>query len=427
MRRVLLALVLAPVACASPDRDMNAIAESYVKLALAVGVHDSDYVDAYYGPPEWRTGAEAARAPLETLHGRADVLLERLAQARPLDDVDRQLRREYLERQLLSLRARVRMLTGTTYPFNLESRLLYDAVAPALTEGHFAGLLAELDTMLPGAGPVSQRLEAYRARFVVPGERLDTVFQAAIAECRARTARQVALPPEERFTVAYVTDKPWSGYNWYQGDYASRIEVNTDLPVSVDRALDLACHEGYPGHHVYNTLLEHELVRGRGWMEFTVHPLFSPRSLIAEGSANYGLDLAFPGDERTAFERDVLFPLAGLPPEEAERHGTIRRIAGQLGYAGNEAARGYLDGRMTAEEAEDWLIRYALMSPERAEQRLRFIERYRSYVINYNLGRDLVAAYVERLAGGDQERRWQVFAALLGSPRLPSGLGARQE
>jgi hypothetical protein len=102
----------------------------------------------------------------------------------------------------------------------------------------------------------------------------------------------------------------------------------------------------------------------------------------------------------------------------------VQRLTGRLAYAGNEAARGYLDGTMTYEEAADWLVRYALMSPERAAQRLRFIERYRSYVINYNLGRDLVAAYVEQVAGNDVTRRWQVFAELLGSPRLPSGLVA---
>ena len=92
-----------------------------------------------------------------------------------------------------------------------------------------------------------------------------------------------------------MTDKPWSGYNWYKGRHRSVIQVNTDLPIYVDRAVDLACHEGYPGHHVYNVLLEKNLLRDRGWVEFSVYPLFSPQSLIAEGTANYGIDVAFPG------------------------------------------------------------------------------------------------------------------------------------
>jgi hypothetical protein len=422
MRRLLPLIALLGTACASPDRDMNALAQDYVRLVLAVGRHDPDYVDAYYGPPEWREAVDSA--PLVTLHGRADVLLARLADLPAPEDSLRRLRREYLERQLLSLRARVSMLRGATFPFDTESSLLYGATAPAFPEAHFVALLADLDTLLPGTGSVPERVDAFQARFTIAPERVDTAFRTAVAECRERTGRHLALPPDERFTIEYVTGQPWSGYNWYQGGYASLIQVNTDLPIRIGRALDLACHEGYPGHHVYNVLLERELVRGRGWVEYSVYPLFSPQSLIAEGSANYGLDLAFPEDERVAFERDVLFPLAGLDPAEAERHARVQRLTGRLAYAGNEAARGYLDGTMTYEEAADWLVRYALMSPERAAQRLRFIERYRSYVINYNLGRDLVAAYVEQVAGNDVTRRWQVLGELLGSPRLPSGLVA---
>ena len=111
---------------------------------------------------------------------------------------------------------------------------------------------------------------------MIPAAKVDTVFKAAIAACKERTARHVTLPPGESFVVEYVKDKPWSGYNWYKGDFHSVIQVNTSLPIYIDRAVDLACHEGYPGHHVYNALLEKHLVRDRGWMEFSVYPLFSP-------------------------------------------------------------------------------------------------------------------------------------------------------
>jgi hypothetical protein len=173
---------------------------------------------------------------------------------------------------------------------------------------------------------------------------------------------------------------------------------------------------------VYNALLEQSLVKGRGWIEYSVYPLFSPQSLIAEGSANYGIEVAFPGEERLAFERDVLYPLAGLDPAKAAAYERVRLLVDRLGYAGNEAARQYLDGRINADSAARWLATYALYEPERARQRVQFIEKYRSYVINYNHGKDLVARYVEQRAAGDAARRWDVFAELLSSPRLPSGL-----
>jgi hypothetical protein len=242
--------------------------------------------------------------------------------------------------------------------------------------------------------------------------------------CRSRTAKHIELPGGESFRVEYVTGKTWSGYNWYQGNAHSLIQVNTDLPVYIDRAIDLAAHEGYPGHHVYNALLERYLMRGRGWIEFSVYPLFSPQSLIAEGTANFGIEVAFPGETRMAFERDRLFPLAGLDAERVEEYYELLGLLQGLGYAGNEAARRYLDGEISRAQAEAWLVRYALMSPERAAQRVRFIDQYRSYVINYNLGQDLVREYIERRGGTaeDSETRWREFTALISSPRLPSGL-----
>ncbi|HSG01525.1 MAG TPA: hypothetical protein VLA20_10350, partial [Vicinamibacterales bacterium] len=265
---------------------------------------------------------------------------------------------------------------------------------------------------------------AFRNAYIVPTERLDAVFTAAIEGCRARTAAHLDLPDGESFTVEYVTGKSWSGYNWYQGTFTSLIQVNTDLPITIDRAIDLACHEGYPGHHVYNMLLEKHLVRDRGWVEFTVYPLFSPQSLIAEGTANFGIHVAFPGTERTDFERQTLYPLAGLDPETAERYAAVQSIVERLNYAGNEAARQYLDGGIDAGAAAAYLERYAMMPADRAEQRVRFIDQYRSYVINYNLGQDLVRTYVEARGGTEDApaARWRIFGELLASPRLPSGL-----
>jgi len=258
---------------------------------------------------------------------------------------------------------------------------------------------------------------------VIPKARLDRVFQEAIRGCRGRMP-SVQLPLNERFTVEYVTGKSWSGYNLYHGDFKSLIQVNSDLPIYIDRAVDLACHEGYPGHHVYNVLLEKNLVTDRGWIEYTVYPLFSPQSLIAEGTANYGIEVAFSMPDRLRFESDVLFPLAGLDESKAAEYYSVLALVDRLSYAGNEAARQYLDGKISREAAVAFLEKYAMYTKPRAEQRVKFIEQYRSYVINYNLGKDLIRAYVEKAMGRDKtaQRRWQVFSGLISSPRLPSGL-----
>jgi hypothetical protein len=420
------ALAAAPHAFSAADDPMAPIAERYVRLVLAIGQHDADFVDAYYGPPEWKPAPDAAAVPLHELRREAAGILHALASGgKPAaDDTLATLRHEYLRRQVEAFDARLRMLQGERLSFDEESKALYDAVAPTHPAAYFEKTLAELETRLPGEGPLIARYEAFRQAFIVPPDRLDAVFVAAIDECRARTARHLRLPPGERFTIEYVRGKSWSAYNWYKGGATSLIQVNTDLPVYIDRALDLACHEGYPGHHVYNALLEQHLARERGWLEFTVYALFSPQSLIAEGTANFGIDVAFPGDERTRFERERLYPLAGLDPRRAAEYAEVAVLTERLAYAGNEAAREYLDGRVSREEAVRWLETYALMPRARAEQRVRFFDQYRSYVINYNLGQDLVRAYIER-RGGTADRpdvRWREFGRLLASPMLPSGL-----
>jgi hypothetical protein len=403
---------------------MRDIAPKYVKLALALGAHDKDYVDAYYGPADLKQQADAEKLDLAAIGTESETLLHSLAKVPEGDEELVRLRHRSLERRLSSLGARVRMLRGERLSFDEESKALYDSVAPTYPESHFQAVLDRLASRFPGEGPLVERYDAWRRAFVIPHERLDTVFQAAIQACRERTLAHVQLPSEEKFTVEYVTNKSWSGYNWYQGGFRSLIQVNTDLPIYIDRAIDLACHEGYPGHHVYNALLEKHLVNDRGWLEFTLYPLFSPQSLIAEGTANFGIEVAFPGKERVAFEQSKLFPLAGLDGSKAAGYYEVQALVDELSYAGNEAARRYLDGKIDAAAAVAWLEKYALMPHDRAAQRVRFFDQYRSYVINYNYGKDLVRKFIESHGGtaSNPERRWQEFERLLSSPRLPSEL-----
>jgi hypothetical protein len=404
---------------------LGSVAESYVRLVLAIGEHDPDYVDAYFGPPEWRAEVKAVAASLDALHSSARILLEKLGEpTHPFDEEIVRLRHQYLSKQIRSALSRIEMLQGRKFTFDEEALALYDAKPPVHEESFFRKVLFSLDGIVPGSGDVALRFDRYRQGFVIAHELLDHVFQAAILECRKRTQSRIDLPQNECFTVEYVTNKSWSGYNWFKGNSCSLIQINTDLPIYIDRAIDLAAHEGYPGHHVYNTLLEKHLAQERGWLEFTVYALFSPQSLIAEGTANFGIEVAFPGDERVEFERTHLFPVAGLNSSETERYYAIHRLTGTLNYAHNEAARGYLDGKMNREQAEEWLVTYALMSPERAKQRVRFIDAYRSYVINYNLGQDLVRNHIESRGGtaANPSTRWEEFKRLISSPRLPSGL-----
>ena len=399
-------------------------ATDYVHLVLAAGRHDPNFVDAYYGPPAWKAAAEAGEPrSLPALRAEAARLLEGVAAAEA--GPDEAVRRDYLRGQLGAVTAHLARLAGQPFTFGDEAEALYQVRPPVTPEADFEAALGRLDQLLQGPSPVQDRYQRARERVIVPTERVDAVFQAAIHEARERTRQHATLPASDHFRVEYVRDKAWSAYNWYQGGGSSVIQVNLDLPITIDRALDLAAHEGYPGHHVYNALLEQRFAQERGWVEFTVYPLFSPQSLIAEGTANFGIEVAFPGEERLAFERDVLFPLAGLDPQDAAFWAQVQAELKRLAFADNEAARGYLDGRLDRAQAGAYLMKYSLRTAAQAAQRLRFIETYRSYVINYNLGEARVRDWVNHQGGtADQPmRRWAVFVELISSPRLPEALG----
>ncbi len=401
---------------------LNKIAESYVKLVLAVGHHDASYVDAFYGPNEWRE--QTPTQPLEQLAEKADHLIAQF-EALPAPGTEQKLRQDFLLLQIKSVRTYIHQLSGIHLPFDAESLALYDAKSPSLTEADFNAALSELDQLLPGEGELNMRLSAYNQDFEIPTDRLDTVFTAAITEARARTRKYISLPEEENFRIEYVKDQVWSAYNWYKGDSYSLIQVNTDFPMFISRAIDLASHEGYPGHHVFNLLIEKHLVNEQGWMEYSIYPLYSPMSFLAEGSANYGISVAFPEAERLIFEKNVLFPLAGIDAAKADLYYRVQHVLQQLSYAGNMVAQRYLDGEIDRPSAIKLLMKFALSDENRSTQRIGFIEKNRSYVINYNLGQDVVQAYVEKRAGTDNELgRWQVFAELLSYPKTASMMDA---
>jgi hypothetical protein len=424
-------LFLVPVlavsgAAAPPPRDsLDGAARDYVRLQLAIGEKEDGYIDAYYGPDSLRREGKALarHSSLAQLKHRAEALRARVDGIGKRAPAASARRARFLSAQLTAAVTRLRMLSGEKLSFDDEAQGLF-GVRPQLKPlSHYDPVLARIDALFPGSGPLADRVEAYQNRFLIPTARLRPVFDAAIAGCKARTAQHIRLPKGERFDLAFATGKTWGGYNYYQGHYVSRIEVNTDLPIRISRAVDLGCHEGYPGHHVLNSLLEQKLTRGRGWVEFSVYPLFSPQSLIAEGSANYGADLAFPGLQKASFEASKLYPLAGLPPAEARRYDALRTATKGLAGASMTIERDFLDGRITEDRAIQLLRKYGVTSEERAKKSIAFAKQYRTYVINYGLGEEMVAQDVERFRS--PAARWRRFEQLISEPTLPSDLRAR--
>ncbi len=421
MRLIALIAALLVTACAAQRPDVNALAESYVRLSLEIGAHEEGYIDAYYGPPEWKGQAEARARTTDEIKADADALLASLADAQAHGaDEAAQRRAHALGVYVASARFRLDMIDGTRIAFADEAERLFGLRPRLRALESYDPALADIEMLAPGEGSLALRVQALRDRYIVAPERVAAVMQAAIAECRRRTGAHLALPANEHFDFELVKGQSWGAYNWYKGDNRSLIQVNTDLPFNVGGAIGLGCHEGYPGHHVQGLNAERNY-RERGWVEDSVMPLFSPAGPLDEGGGNFGVELAFPGEEKYAFEQSVLFPIAGLDPETAPAYAALREALKKLEGASLTVQQMYLDGQIDRARAVALIQKYGLVSEERAAKSLDFADQYRSYVINYVSGEGLVRAYVDR-AGEDVAARWRAYESIYALPTVPADL-----
>lgn len=400
----------------------NALAREYVSLVLSLGKHHEYYIDAYYGPDELRS---------DTLISLEDLLLSFNTLIKQVDafviDEKQVRRKEFLYLHLLSARTFLKMIQGEKVSFNEESKALFDAVSPVIEEDTLNTYLDELSSLLSFPASLNTAMNHFMQDFIIPRDKLDLVFKAAMSESRLRCKEYIDLASNENFEIKYVQDQVWSAYNWYKGNNYSVIELNTDFPMYISRALDLACHEAYPGHHVFNSLMEKHLVNEKGWIEYSVYTLYSPLSLLAEGSANYGIELCFDEERKRDFEVNVLFPIAGISKSKAELYYKVQEVVKKLSYAVNMIAQQYLDSLISEEKAIELLMKYNLSSKEKSIQRLAFIKANRSYVINYNLGEDIVKEYINKhCKNGNNKEKWAVFYDLLKNPKTASMMKKEQ-
>lgn len=393
-------------------QSLDQLSRSYIRLAVALGERDPDSIDYYFGPEKLVSDIRLNPPTLNRIRLSSLELVQELNSISPPtsqgDD-----RRRFLIHQLAAIIARVDLLSGKKLTFDQETQSLFGLrIPPQYDQRPLARIRAELNLMLPGKGSLANRYLAFDSKFVVPPRRLPAVMARAIEGCRERTLAHIQLPRGEHITVEYVHNKPWSGFSLYRGNFQSLIEINTDFSLTIDQALQLACHETYPGHHAYNSLREVQLAREHR-TEFMVQPTFSPQSLLSEAAATFAPDLVFPEPERTRFERDELFPIAGIDKRQAETYGRVERLVDALHVAEPYIARDYLDGKLEFVRAGSAFETQVLMA--QSDATLKYINEYRTYMTTYTYGLDLVARVVDQ---GTPRRepedvRWRRFVGII--------------
>jgi hypothetical protein len=406
----------------SIPQSLDEFARQYVRLAVALGERDPDSLD-YYAGPESLVGDIRKNPPkVAQIKQSATELTGRLMALPGLRDDDLE-RRKFLLSQLRAIAARADLLTRIQLSqvrpaFDDEAQELFGVRPATAANGQLEAVRRELAKLLGGGGKLVDKYASFEKKFLIPEERMPDVVARALDLCRQQTLAHVKLPAGESVRVEYVHNRPWSAYSYYKGHYRSVIDFNADLGLTVDRALQLACHEGYPGHHAFNSLAEQNLAQAKHRVEWLVQPTFSPQSFLSEAAATVAGELAFSDAERLRIEEDVLFPLAGLKSGDVKDYLKIERLVDELHPAELAIAREYLDDRLEFARAATALENDALM--KHPEGTLRYLNEYRSYVVTYTDGRDRVNRWIDARAplSEDPRDRWKPFVELIATPGL---------
>jgi hypothetical protein len=363
--------------------------ERFVRLALAIDEHLPGYVDAYFGPEEWQVQAKQdGKLPFSDLAEQTDQLATDVSQA---NDMSLQ-RRDYLARHLMAMQMSLRLISGEKVSLADEVEAMYDVRPDWKDEANFEEAHALLNQVLPPGGSLKERTLAWERSLEIPVEKVKEFLPTIIRKLRKCTEQKLSLPEGENFTVEFVSNQPWSAYNWYLGNFGSRIDLNTDLPAHIHFLPALIAHEGYPGHHTDLVIKEKVLVQGSKYYEFTVNLINAPSAVMAEGIATTALETILSDDELAEWFREELLPDAGLAHIDPKRILAVSQAGKKMkGLAGNAAFMLH-DHHKSEQEISQYLQRYGLSTEKEASQTIRFISNplYRSYIFTYHVGYDLL-------------------------------------
>ena len=405
------------------------IASDYILLALRLDQHVPGTVDGYFGPADLKAQVDLEQLrPLARLAEDAAALRDRLPAEAPEPD-----RRHWLELQLTALEALARAHGGEPVPY-LELVTRCFAFTPQRRPAErFEAAAAHLDAMLPGSGPLHPRLAAEDTAWTIPPDRVKGVVETLVPRYRERAAALYGVPDGEDLTVSLVRSQPWTGYNWYDGGYRSRVDINLDLPLRLPGLIGVTAHETYPGHHLEHALKEQVLVEGLGRLEASVLLINTPECLISEGLANVGKGIAVPHAERAGLLVE-LAALAGVPlaadagalRAAAARQASIAEARGILEESRvNAALMLHEDGRPRA-EVREYLVEVGRVSEDSVDKRLEFIEHplWKTYVFVYAEGETLLGRWLDVVPEPERAAR---FGRLLREPLTPPAIEAEIE
>ena len=422
-------MTAARVPAVGGTRDVPApddVARDYLLLGLRLDQQLPGTVDGYFGPAELK-----ARVDMEPLRSPARLAEDALAlRSRLPAEVPEPDRRHWLDLQLIAVETLARIKAGESIPYLDQVERCLALRPERRDDAMFERAATALDERLPGHGGLAERLKAEDDAWTVPPDRVQAVVEALVARYRARAASLYALPEGESLRVSLVRGQPWSGYNWYDGGYRSRVDINLDLPIRLPNLVATVAHETYPGHHLEHAEKERRLVEELGRLESSILLINAPECLISEGLANLGVGIAARPEELPGLLTEMAtigeLPMAVDPAalrEAVDRQADIAAQRAILGEARvNAALMLHVDGE-SRERVAAYLVEVGRSSPETAAKRLEFISHplWRLYDFVYTEGEAMLRRWLEVVPPAERDAR---FGRLLTESLTPPAIRA---
>ncbi len=403
------------LATTDPGLAPAALAGRYVRLTLELARHQPSLVEAWLGQDDMMRGP---RRPVAAIRSETSALLADLTPLTPAASSHDATRLRYLTGQARALDAAAARLLGESVTFADQAQRTFGYRAPPRDGAALDALRTELSALLPGGGSLAERHTRFRRAAAVAPERVEAVFAAAVEWCRRAAGSHLPLPAGETLTTRAEDTAGWAAFSRPSGPRASELWVARGGGADAAHLLQLAAHEGTPGHHAQHVLAAATLVEGRGWTERLLHPGFGPHRLFAEGAAEAGAALLLPEDIRIRVLADVLLPAAGQSPALAAPLVRVERRAAALDLEVAYIAADYLDTSLSVEAATARLRDEALVLDPAGM--VGFIEKQRTHLLAYPLGRRLVTA---ALGDGPAPDRWARFAEISTTLTLAAAVG----
>jgi hypothetical protein len=357
---------------AAPELDK--LIEDYIRLAFRLDKHINGLVDAYYGPETLRSEVAAEQPmPLSWLAGLAEELEDAF-------DAHYGLRGDFLRRQVQALRAQIAdaLSDHRNYDYVTLVHEMLDVEAKPVPDAQIEAYQSEVRKLLFGLGyrqEPTAAIAAWETDNRISGDGLFDFCNREVGVLRLATQKRLPyLPTKETATIEGVTDKPWGAYNWYLGNYVSRIELNLDVPMTRQSALGLLRHEIYPGHHTDHSIHERICYREQGHLEVSIKLLNTPDCPIVEGLADVGY---------------LLLDQHSRDSQAEQLHRTLNDLRRA---AGVNAALLYHQQGGSVEEAIAYRMRVSWVDERRATQAMKFVLHplWRGYTFTYWAGGNLI-------------------------------------